>query len=165
VVIDSFDGQRENEEIVAAWRQHPWVMARAAFLAIIIILIGSLPWALFSVSWGWQVTLFFAAIAGLYLLANLYLWLNTIYFLTSERIFAIRQKQLLVRTNNEVPLVNIQNVSHTKKGLWQMLFDYGTVEVETSGAKTALRMPNVTCPYQAQQKILSSEKRPGKADG
>jgi len=160
MVIDSFDGQRENEEIVAAWRQHPWVMARAAFLAIGIIFLGSLPWAVFSVSWGWQVWLFFAALAGLYFLAALYLWLNTIYFLTTERIFAIRQKKLLVRTNNEVPLPNIQNVSHTKKGLWQMLFDYGTVEVETSGATTALRMPNVTRPYQAQQKILFSEKRP-----
>lgn len=157
MIIESFDGQRDNEEIKAVWRQHPWVMSRAALIAIILIFIGSLPLAIFSASWGIEALLLFIGIAGLYIVLHLYLWLNTIYILTDQRVFAIVQHRLFHRTNNEVPLENIQNVSHAKKGPWQMMFDYGEVEVETSGAKTAMRLKNVERPYFVQQKILAKE--------
>ena len=43
MIIESFDGQKEGEEIVAVWRQHPWVLARPSLIAIALILIGSVP--------------------------------------------------------------------------------------------------------------------------
>ncbi|MDH4358340.1 MAG: PH domain-containing protein [Candidatus Berkelbacteria bacterium] len=155
--IESFEGQREDEEIKAVWQQHPWVLSKAAILIIVIIFIGSLPLAIFSPSWGVKLILLSIGIAGLYGILSYYLWLNTVYILTNERIFAIFQRHLFHRTNNEVPLSNIQNVSHSKKGIWQTMFDFGEVEIETSGAKTAMILKNVGNPYQVQQKILSKE--------
>jgi len=155
--IESFEGQREDEEIKAVWQQHPWILSKAALIIIVIIFVGSIPAAVFSPSWGFELVLLSIGIAGLYGILAYYLWLNTVYILTNERIFAIFQRHLFHRINNEVPLSNIQNVSHIKKGLWQTMFDYGEVEIETAGAKTAMILKNVPNPYQAQQKILSKE--------
>lgn len=152
--IDSFDGQRQDEEIVEIWRAHPLVMLRGGLWTTLIVIIGSLPIAFWQPSWGVGFLIFFICIAGLYALCEIYLWFNTIYILTNQRIFAIDQKRLLIRIHNEVPLENIQNASHVKKGLSQTIFDYGMVEIQTSGAKTALILENIPHPYFAQQKIL-----------
>lgn len=155
MIIESFDGQRQNEEILAVWRRHPWVLAKCTFIGIFLILIGSVPLAFGAGGWKYGFLVFFVAVAGLYGLMHYWLWLNTIFILTSQRVFAINQKKIFHRTNNEVPLENIQNVSHTKKGVFKMIFDFGDVEVETSGAKTALVITDVPNPYFVQQKILT----------
>lgn len=158
MIIESFDGQREDEDIIAVWRQHPWVMAKSAMIAVLIVVVGSIPLAL-SFSWGlWALALFTIA-AVFYFLGGYFLWLNTIYILTNQRIFAILQKGILFRSNTEVPLANIQNVSHTQKGVFQMTLKYGNIEIETSGAKTAMILKNVEKPYVVQQKILSKQER------
>jgi len=155
MIIDSFDGQRQDEEITAVWRRHPWVLAKGGFVFLLFVVVGSLPVAFLSVKWGWGFLLFFFAIGGLYALLKYWLWMNTVYILTNQRIFAIYQKKLFMRSNNEVPLSNIQNVSHTKHGIFGMMLDFGDVEVETSGAKTAMEIKDVPRPYFVQQKILS----------
>lgn len=158
MIIESFDGQREDENIQAVWRQHPWVMSKTAIIAILIVIAGSIPLAL-SFSWGLGALALFCAIAVFYSLGGYFLWLNTIYILTNRRIFAIAQKGILFRTNVEVPLANIQNVSHTQKGFFQMTLKYGNIEIETSGAKTAMILKNVEKPYAVQQKILAKQER------
>lgn len=152
--IDSFEGQREGENIIAVWRQHPFILARTGFVCAGIIILGSLPEAIWGPSWGVSSILLFFLIAFLYGLSGWFLWFNTVYFLTNARIFAISQKKALFRITNEVPLKNIQNVMHTKRGLWQMIFDFGDVEIETSGTKLAMVLRAVERPYLVQQKIL-----------
>jgi len=157
--IVSFDGQKEGEKIIRAWRAHTWVLSRAGFVFALIVIIGSIPAAFTSVSWAAKFLIFAAAIGGIYLILQVYLYINTIYILTSERVLAINQSRVLVRTINEVPLPNIQNVSHTRKGLTQMLMDYGTVEIQTSGSQVAMYIKDVAHPYLVQQRIFDSELR------
>jgi uncharacterized membrane protein YdbT with pleckstrin-like domain len=155
MIIDSFDGQRIDEKVIAVWRRHPFILSKAGFITVAVALIGSLPLAMDWGKWSVGFLIFMLACGGLYGLTNYWLWLNTIFILTNQRVFAIYQKSLLSRTNNEVPLQNIQNVSHTKRGVFGMIMDFGDVEVETSGAKTALSIKDVPNPYFVQQKILS----------
>jgi len=155
--IESFEGQKDNEKIIASWRQHPWVLFKPSLVVILVIIIGSLPLALSEVSWATKFLIFFIAVGGVYFALELYLWLCTMYILTNERLLAISQSRLLMRTINEVPLRNIQNVSHTKKGLFQMMLDYGSVEIQTAGSTTAMTLRNVERPYKVQQKILTRE--------
>lgn len=154
MIIDSFDGQKEGEEIVAVWRQHPWVLSRPSFIAILIILAGSVPQAFWDPSWGVKLIILFFAIAGIYVLSAVYLWLNTIFILTDQRVFSIYQNSVFSRVTNEVPLRNIQNASHSKRGIFQMLLDFGTVDIQTAGSSTALSIKSVNNPYQVQQAVL-----------
>jgi len=153
--IDSFVGQREDEEIVIAWRQHPLVMARSALIIAGLIILGSLPQIIWSPSWGLKFLLLFIIAAAIYGLLSFYMWFNTIYILTNQRILGVEQPGVLSRMNNEVPLQNIQNAFHQKKGVLQTMFDFGTIEIQTSGAKTALLAKNTEHPFQVQQKILA----------
>lgn len=155
--IVSFDGQKEGEKIVAVWRAHTWVMSRAGFVFTLLILIGSIPWALWKPSWSSGFLIVFLAIGVIYLLLQIYLYLNTIYILTDERVLAINQSKFLVRKINEVPLNNIQNVAHVRKGLFQMLMNYGDVEIQTAGSSVAMNIKNIPHPYLVQQKILNKE--------
>jgi len=155
--IESFEGQKENEKIVATWRQHPWVLFKPLLVVILLIVIGSLPMALLEVSWSSKFLALFIAVSGIYLILELYLWFCTMYILTDERLLSISQSRLLMRTINELPLRNIQNVSHTKKGLFQMLLDYGSVEIQTAGSTTAMVLKNVEHPYRVQQKVLAKQ--------
>jgi uncharacterized membrane protein YdbT with pleckstrin-like domain len=154
MIIDSFDGQKEGEEIVAVWRQHPWVLSRPSFIAILLVLIGSVPQAFWDPSWGIKLIILFFGIAGIYVLSAVYLWLNTIFILTDQRVFSIYQNSIFSRVTNEVPLRNIQNASHSKKGIFQMLLDFGTVDIQTAGSSIALSIKNVNNPYQVQQAVL-----------
>lgn len=160
--IESFDGQKEGEKIVKVWRAHAWVLSRAGFFFALFVVVGSLPAALFSPSWGAKFLLFFVTIGGIYLILQVYLYINTVYILSSERVLSINQSKILVRTINEVPLQNIQNVSHTRKGLTQMLMNYGTVEVQTAGSTTAMQIKNIAHPYLVQQQILAKNLHEGK---
>jgi uncharacterized membrane protein YdbT with pleckstrin-like domain len=157
--IETFDGQRDDEEITAAWRQHPMVLSRPLAIIVLLIFVGSIPALTWTPSWWFSFWLLFIVVGGIYGLLTYFLWLNTLYILTNERILAVFQRAFLMRATNEVPLKNIQNVAHIKKGLFQMLFDYGSVEVETAGTKTAMTLKNIEPPYSAQQKILNSENK------
>ncbi len=157
--IESFDGQKKGEKIIAVWRSHMWIMSRAGFIFALFIVIGSIPLAFTSASWGAGFLLVCLAIGGIYLVMQIYLYVSSIYILTNERVLSINQSKLLMRSINDVPLSNIQNVSHTRKGLFQMLMDYGVVEVQTAGSTTAMTLKNVPHPYRVQQKILTREER------
>jgi uncharacterized membrane protein YdbT with pleckstrin-like domain len=121
------------------------------------VVIGSIPYALWSPSWANGFLIIFLAIGVIYLLLQVYLYLNTIYILTNERVLAINQSKLLVRKINEVPLNNIQNVAHIRKGLFQMMMNYGDVEIQTAGSSVAMNIKDIPHPYLVQQKILNKE--------
>ncbi len=157
--IESFDGQKEGERIVASWRTHAWVMSRAGFVFALLVIIGSLPMALWRPSWGAGFLIIFMAIGLIYLLLQIFLYINTIYILTDERVLAINQSKFLVRKINEVPIKNIQNVSHTRKGLFEMLMNFGDVEIQTAGSSVAMEIKTVPHPYLVQQKILIKQEK------
>lgn len=158
MLIESFDGQRENEEIVKSYYQHPITLLKSGFISILIIGLTTIPYASSRAVWTFYLLLLGILVSAAYFTLHYYLWLNTIYILTNERIFAIVQNKLLMRKNSELPLSNIQHVSHTKSGIFQMILDYGEVEIQTAGSTTAMTLKNLSRPYQAQQKILQQSK-------
>jgi len=149
-----FEGQRPNEEILEIYRQHPWVMSRSAVLAIGILLVAFLPLLLPGGGKGIKLIIIGAVIALIILAVRLYIWWNTIYVLTDQRIIGSVQHKLLMRKVDEVPIGNIQNISHIKKGLWSMLFDYGIVQIQTSGSVLAMELDNIENPLTVQQAII-----------
>lgn len=149
-----FEGQRPNEEVLEIYRQHPWVMSRSAAIAIVILFVAFLPLLLPGGGNGGKLILIGSIVALIIMAVRLYIWWNTVYVLTDQRIIGSVQHKLLVRKVDEVPIKNIQNISHVKKGLWSMLFDYGVVQVQTSGSVLAMELNNVENPLTVQQAII-----------
>lgn len=63
-------------------------------------------------------------------------WYNDFYLVTSQRILHREQAILRFETSDEAPLTKIQNIN-IKRSLLGKLFDFGTMEIQTAGAKGA----------------------------
>lgn len=152
----NFDGQREDEEIVTVWHQHPWVMAKIGFLVVVIIFVSCIPLILPGGFTGLKLIIAACIISAILISMALYSWWNTVYILSNQRVLGFDQGSPLSRKVYEVPLENIQNITHVQKGVGAMTFGYGTVQIRTAGGKTAMRIKNVEHPLQAQQKITDT---------
>jgi len=154
----TFEGQREDERVVAVWRQHPWVMIRTVLVIIVIFAITFLPMLLPGGFAGIKLAIGGTVAIALLGTGRLFIWWNTFYILSTQRVFGFDQSKLLTREVAEVPLENIQNIVHIKQGIGSMLFDYGTVKIRTAGSKIAMKLKNVEHPLQVQQKITDTSR-------
>lgn len=155
----SFDGQRADEDILWVKHQHPWVLSKTGLLAVAIIGLGALPLLLPGGGQGLKLLMWAAIVAAILIVARLFMWWNTVYILTTERMIGVSQPRILTRKMDEVPLENIQNVTHIKKGIGPMLFDYGDVQLQTSGSRVAMEIDRVENPLVAQQNILDAARK------
>lgn len=152
----TFDGQRPDEVVLHVWRQHPWVMGKVAMLVVVIIFLSLIPLLLPGGFTGINLIIGALIISAMLITNKLYLWWNTVYVLSNQRIIGIEQKQLISKVVREVPLKNIQNTTIFQNGMGPTTFGYGTIKIQTAGGKTALRVHNVENPIKSQQLITEA---------
>ena len=91
-----------------------------------------------------------------YLFFEVYNWYRDLYVLTNERIIDIDQKSFFHRVVSETTLDKVQDVTYEVKGVFATLFDFGTVFVQTGGAKGTIAWEDVMKPGSVQKKIMAS---------
>ncbi len=100
-------------------------------------------------------------IAGVYLLSvslffysyfiDFYL---DIFFVTNDRLVDVNQNNLFARTVSEVDLYRIQDITSEVKGIFQQLFDYGTITIQTAATEPKFVVYKVPDPHGLRQKLL-----------
>jgi hypothetical protein len=73
-------------------------------------------------------------------------WYYNVYLVTSLRLVDVDFIGLLQYSSTEAELRQIQDVEHMQTGLWQLLFNYGTVEIQTAGTRQNLVFSKVPKP-------------------
>lgn len=91
-------------------------------------------------------------LVGLFLIFVLY-YLN-IHIVTNIRIVDIDQKGLFNHTISELRLEKIEDVTSQTKGVLGTLFNFGTVYVQTAGAKERFEFENIPDPSMVSKMIL-----------
>jgi hypothetical protein len=81
-----------------------------------------------------------------YALENMLIWYYNVYLVTNKRIVDVDFHGLMHYASDEAALHQIQDVQHKQQGLWQLLFKYGTVHLQTSGTKQNLDFERVPQP-------------------
>lgn len=81
-------------------------------------------------------------------------WYFNIYILTSRRVVDIDFFGLFSRKVSQTVLRNIEDVTYTKQGLLQSLFDFGNIHIQTAGTLTNFEFIGITDPEGSTQKIL-----------
>ena len=66
----------------------------------------------------------------------------SMYIITTHRAVDIDQMGLFVREVNSLSMDNIENVSYKKTTVWENLFDFGSVIIETAGSDKGLATTN-----------------------
>jgi hypothetical protein len=136
----------DDEQIVVITREH-WLILFLRFASVFgfMLFVLGIGFVLASTTVGklaiefyWTVAslliVFLTIILGIYY-HNYYLSMQII---TSERIIDIDQKSLFKIEMNDLFLENIEAVNFNQKTMWQLLFNYGNMDVETAGTRNSV---------------------------
>lgn len=147
-----FKDQFEDEEVLLVFKKHPIVMRRGLILAMIGILLGTIP-ALIKPEY----TYFFGGLAGGFLLAIIIIfpswvrWYFSVYIMTDKRF--IQQTRSLMQLNVvDIGLEQIQMINYQIIGIQETLLGYGTIVVQTYVGDLVIR--DVHHPNRIQKKMV-----------
>lgn len=127
-----FEDQLEGEEVLLAFRKHPIVMRRGLVLAMLALLLGTIP----SLIKPEYVYLFGGLAAGLILAGIIFLpywitWYFSLFIVTNQRFIQIKQKGFFHKKSSDLNLNHIQSLNHEVKGVEQTLLGFGKITIQT----------------------------------
>ena len=146
-----FDTQEKGEEVILLLRKHPitnfgWifltlVFASAPLLAFNIFTESFIPQRFMMVSilaW-YTATISFA-------FEKFLLWFFTVSIVTDERIVDVDYPTLLYRRISDTKIDKIQDKTVSMGGLFQSIFNYGDVIIQTAGEQPEFEFAKVSSP-------------------
>lgn len=154
----SYQDLERDEQVALLLRRHPITNFRWLFLAILAafipILIKVVPMTGFELQGlpkipgdvQFLLGLFWYTLILGYALQNFLIWYYNVYLVTNLRIVDVDFHGLMHYASDEAALHQIQDVSHNQSGLWQLLFGFGTVHLQTSGTRQNLDFERVPLP-------------------
>jgi uncharacterized membrane protein YdbT with pleckstrin-like domain len=160
--LNSFEGQKEGEEVLQLLRHHPFniflTLGSFALGAFIPFLAGIIFWSriseygfgqifLFALSL-WFLTLWLGAFHALAMYS-----LNTL-IITNERLIENEQLGIFNRKVSELDNDRIQDVSAHTNGFIETLLDFGTVTVQTAGSDKHFVFRTVPNPEKVKDIIM-----------
>jgi len=88
---------------------------------------------------------------GIYV--SYYIYTNNRFFLTNESIIQQIQTGLFYKCEQTVSLSDIEDTSYAKNGIFQQIFDYGSIRLSTIGDETTYRFSYVANPEKYLAKL------------
>lgn len=156
----TFEGENPNEKMLFILRRHPWTLANTGVVIVVLLWVMTYVFMKYQGSWVTSWALFLIAPVILYLAFRAwFLWNNSVYVLTSDRLICVDQLGWFRRTVTEINLGDILKISHDIKGPAATMFNYGNVDISASGAtETDLSLAAVYDPYDVQQQIVRAKR-------
>lgn len=161
-----FNSQAQDEEIILLLRRHqitnvPWILLSSVLLIVPIMALLFLPSTalsyITSISSGLVaalVAIWYLFVSG-FVLVNFFLWYFNVNIVTNRRILDIDFYYLLYREFSEALLSHIEEVDSTGGGLFDIVFDYGNVTVQTAAAVERIEFIKVPHPQEVVRIITS----------
>lgn len=148
-----FEDQLDDEEVLFVFRKHPVVMRKGLVIAMIAILLGTIP----SLIKPEYVFLFGGLAAGFVLSIIVFMpswisWYYSVYIVTDQRLIQINQKGLWRRSVVDIGLPQIQMVNYEVGGVQETLLGYGTIMMQTFVGDLIIH--DVHHPAKIQKKLL-----------
>jgi membrane protein YdbS with pleckstrin-like domain len=159
-----FDEQREGEELYMLIRKHqitnvPWVFMSFCLLLAPLIINGFFEMyfpstlANFGLGFLFLLTVFWYLVVFVYFFEQFLLWFYTVNIITDDRIVDIDFTGLFNKDFAEVQHTKIQDVHSVVSGPLAVMFNYGTVTVQTAAEKTIIEFDHVPNPDEVSKFI------------
>lgn len=128
----SFDGQREDENLLFIFRRHMIAMRKGFYLLVVPLAILSIP----PLIWQNNLYLFFLPLIGLAIglilfMYHFILWYYSIYIVTDQRIRQVTQNGFFRKDVIDLRLSKIQSISYNIPGFSADVFHFGTLVIHT----------------------------------
>ncbi len=149
-----FDDQLDDEEVLFVFRKHPVVMRKGLVLAMIAILLGTIPSLIKP-----EYIYLFGGLAGgvaLSILVFMPTWISyhySVFIVTDQRLIQITQKGFWKRSVVDIGLPQIQMVNYEVGGLQETLLGFGTIMMQTFVGDLIIH--DVHHPAKIQKKLLT----------
>lgn len=103
-------------------------------------------------------------------LASIYVWRQNQMILTDENVVDVDQRGIFLKHISTLRLSRVQDISVVVKGPMQTLFRYGTIHIQTAGAKENFEFDYVPDPYEVKAYMVNLfeefvEKKKREGDG
>lgn len=156
----SFQGENSDEDIQFVLRRHPWSLIRPGLMIVGLLLVVTAVFWLFQGSWVTSWAIFLLIPIALYLGARAwFVWANSLFVLTNERVIITDQTGWFSRTVKEVMLVDIISISHEVNGALATMLNFGDIIIQAAGAtEKDLVMKAIYDPYEVQQRIIRAKR-------
>lgn len=156
----TFEGQRPDEKVLIYRHQHPWVLAKAGFVDVLIALAIMAFFLAFGLSKTSLWILAIGLVSGFYYTFNcVYLFRNVMFIITDQRIINILQSSIFGRKVQETELINIYNLSYNVRGVIRNFLDFGNIELTTEGdVNDRIILKNVPVPHEVFDKLSKARK-------
>ena len=149
--IQSLVPLKDHEEVHLVTRQHIvffFVKTLLGIVAISLILLlgtvlASVSSSQFIVSLYWTIGYFLVGLIILIYAMQFHNYYLSKQILTNFRIVDYDQRGLFKAEVNETFLVNVENINIVQTNIWNTLFNFGSVDVQTAGQKTELSTSGV----------------------
>lgn len=161
-----FETQNLDEEVIVFERAHFFTNVWLIIIVVILILV---PPALELIPFGnnspitislsqetqFVLTLSWYLFVVAYALQRFLLWYFNIYVITTKRVVDIDFFNLFYKQISSTTLDDIQDVTHTRGGVAQLIFDYGNVFIQTAGTVTNFEFHAIAKPNEIQKKLIN----------
>lgn len=155
------EDQRKNEEIILVRYMHPWVLAKTGLIGIVIILFVVFSFLIWGASLVSDIVLITALLfIIIYGSIKIYLYKNSVFILTNQRVIYIDQPSLFRRKVHETELINIYNLQYEIKGIVSSFLNFGDIILTTQGDITnEIKILNIENPHFVHEKISNFRKK------
>lgn len=170
-----FEGQDDDEKILLLLRAHPitnlsWIIP--AFLLIILPLFIPFILSLLRVDLSFLPPLYglvfivinYLLVAVIVFEGFLY-WYFNVYIVSDKNIIDVDFHSILFKNIDMAPLKNVEDVSSSMGGLFQSIFHYGNVFVQTAGATKNVDFISVPMPHKVADFILDESHQVNSGNG
>ena len=148
-----FADQFDDEEVLFVFRKHPVVMRRGFIIAMLAILLGTLPSLLNPTYATYLIGLAIGLVLGaLIMLPSWIGWFFSVFIVTDQRLIQITQKGLFHKSVIDMRLNQIQMVNYEIAGFQQTLLGFGTIMMQTYVGDLVIH--DVHHPAAIQKKLL-----------
>lgn len=173
-----FDGEDNDEKIILCLRRHLITNLKWILISILLFAVPPLVPSLLEFNeitifesvggeYAFVLMLFWYVFAFGYTLTSFLGWYFNAHLITNKRIVDIDFEGLIHRRFSEASLSNIEDLTHQISGALQVVFNYGTVHIQTAGELRELELEFIPKPARVQDTIsdlAAVTRRPYKKD-
>jgi hypothetical protein len=153
---------QDGEQVVQVCRRHWWFLWPRTILWVLFALVpvGVVWWALGATDlednvggFFWIVTLLWLGFWAVRLFLNWYQYRRDIWVITNQRIVDSTQPTPFRHHMSTADLVNIQDMTIEKTGIFATMMNFGDVICQTAGAGGQFRISKVPAPDEVQHLV------------
>ena len=146
-----FDNQDSSENIVLVLRRHPLTLVKSFLITLVMIFLPSLLSAVgmfdflpgrFQMA---SIILWYLVTFG-FIFEVFLSWFFSVYIITDERIIDVDFISLIHKDISSAKIDKIEDVTAVTGGALQSMFDFGTINIQTAGAKVEINFEHIPHP-------------------